>query len=189
LLAEANFVKRGDRLYGPDGKPFEFKFLYPPVSDVSRRLVPIVHDELAKAGILVTPDPQDWTVLLNRVNDRQFDAVGMGWSGTAPNYDTYQIFHSSQMAGTGDDFVQFKNKECDDTMVEARQTLDHDKRTELWHRVDRILHEQEPYTFLYWEDDLTLADKRIHGVTPTRLGLMYQVQEWYVPKALQKYTQ
>ncbi|HUB24427.1 MAG TPA: ABC transporter substrate-binding protein [Tepidisphaeraceae bacterium] len=189
LLAEANFVKRGGILYGPDGKPFEFKFLYTPVSDVGRRLVPIVHDALAEAGILVIPDPQDWTVLLDRINDRQFDCVAMGWSGAVPNDDPYQIFHSSQMAGAGDDFIQLNNKELDDTIVQARQTLDHDQRTELWHKVDRIIHEQEPYTFLYAEDQLSLIDNRIHGVEPTRLGLMYQIQDWYVPKALQKYTQ
>jgi len=189
LLAEANFVKRNGTLYGPDGKPFVIKFSYAPVSDVARRLVPIVHDSLAKAGILVTPDPLDWTVLLDHVNNRQFEAVAMGWSGTVPNEDPYQIFHSSQMAGVGDDFIQFDNKDVDDAIVQARETLDHDKRTELWHKLDRLLHEQEPYTFLYAEDQFSLIDNRIHGVKPTRVGLMYQIQEWYVPKALQKYTQ
>jgi peptide/nickel transport system substrate-binding protein len=189
LLAEANFVKRNGTLYAPDGKPFVIKFSYPPVSDVARRIVPIVHDSLAEAGILVVPDPLDWTVLLDHINNRQYEAVAMGWSGTVPNNDPYQIFHSSQMAGVGDDFIQFANKDVDDTIVQARETLDHDKRTELWHKLDRLLHEQEPYTFLYAEQQLSLIDKRIHGVKPTRVGLMYQIQEWYVPKALQKYTQ
>ena len=189
LLADAGFVKHGDRLFGPDGKPFEIKFLYTPVSDIGRRLVPIVQDALAKAGILVIPDPQEWTVMFNHINERQFDVVAMGFSGQAPSEDPYQIFHSSQMAGAGDDFVQFKDQEVDDAIVQARETLDHDKRTELWHKVDRLIHEQEPYTFLYADNELSLVDNRIHGVEPTRLGLLFRIQEWYVPKALQKYTQ
>jgi len=143
----------------------------------------------AKAGILVIPDPQEWTVMFNHINERQFDVVAMGFSGQAPSEDPYQIFHSSQMAGAGDDFVQFKDQEVDDAIVQARETLDHDKRTELWHKVDRLIHEQEPYTFLYADNELSLVDNRIHGVEPTRLGLLFRIQEWYVPKALQKYTQ
>lgn len=188
LLAQAGCVKHGDLLYDPYGKPFAFKLMYAAESDVGRRVAPMVHDFLAQAGILCTADPTEWTSLLKRIDDRQYDAVAMGESGAVPNNDPYQLFHSSQMAGTGDDFIQFADPDVDDLIVQARQVLDRGRRTELWHKFDRIMHEQEPETFMYDEKELSLIDKRVHGVEPLPLGLLWRIQEWYVPKALQKYS-
>jgi peptide/nickel transport system substrate-binding protein len=112
----------------------------------------------------------------------------MGWGG-AVHDDPYQVFHSSQMAGTGDDFVQYKSQEADDAIQAARSVVDHDKDMPLWHKVCDILHQDQPYTFLYSEKELTFMDSRIHGAKPTAKNGINTPDEWYVPKLLQKYSQ
>lgn len=185
LLADAGYVRQGDHVVGPDGKPLQFELMYNTNSEPGKRMAAFVKDTYAKAGVLVTPKPTEWSVLLQRVTDRDFEAVLLGWSGDIEN-DPYQIFDSSQMAGTGDDFVQYDNPECDKAIEAARSEVDENVRMPLWHKVHQILHQDQPYTFLFISKDLEFLSGRIHGVEVTKLGLNSNL-EWYVPAALQKY--
>ncbi|MGA2232513.1 MAG: ABC transporter substrate-binding protein [Tepidisphaeraceae bacterium] len=186
LLADAGFVKKGDILYGPDGKPFEFKLTYAVVRDMYARIVPLIHDSCAQVGINVIPDPQEWSVLLQRKDDRNFDAIMAGWGGDAPNEDLYQIFDSHFISGTGDDDVQYQNKELDALIEKARVTRDVKERNDLWKKTSDIIFDDQPYTFLFNDQELSVVDKRIKGLVPTKVGLN-SIAEWYVPLKDQKY--
>lgn len=187
LLADAGFVKRDGVLYCPDGKPFSFKLIYPTVSENRRRCLPMIHDSFASAGIDMQPDPQEWANFLKKINDRDYEAAFSGW-GSVIDDDLYQIFDSAFIAGTGDDYIQFKDPEVDKAIETARITPDHDKRTALWRKCDDLLYDDQPYSFLYTTMEMDFVDSRFKGVEATRIGLN-PFQEWYTPKALQKYTQ
>jgi len=71
-------------------------------------------------------------------------------------------------------------------------TLDDAQRAEKWHECDRILHDDQPYTFLINQKLIRLFDKRIQNVhtAPTGLNLVQywaMPVPWYVPMAQQKY--
>ncbi|MGA3067369.1 MAG: ABC transporter substrate-binding protein [Tepidisphaeraceae bacterium] len=185
LLAEAGYVYKGDRVYGPDGQPLKIKLMYPNEGYVLKRCIPLIQDAFARAGVEVDPDPQEWTVFLQRTQNRQFEAAVAGWGGVIDN-DLYQIFDSHFSEGAGDDFTQYVNKDLDAAIEQARITADETKRNELWHKCAQIIHQDQPYTFLFIDREMTIMDSRIHGVEPTKVGLN-SPQEWYVPKALQKY--
>ena len=186
LLDEAGFTKRGDQLVSPDGMPFTFKLTYPSKSADARRMVSFIRDACVPAGILVQPDPAEWSIMLKRIDDRNYDAITLGWTGGI-EFDAYQIFDSSQIAGTGDDFVQYKNPACDAAIEQARATVDEAKRMPLWHQVQKILHEDQPYTFLVVSHELAFVVDRLHNVEPTKTGLNPPL-EWFVPVGQQKYT-
>jgi peptide/nickel transport system substrate-binding protein len=185
LLNDAGFHRQGDVMVGPDGKPLQFKIMYNSSNDARQRIASFLHDAYARAGILATPEPVEWSVMLKRLDERQYDVYLGGWSGTL-EFDAYGIFHSSQAAGTGDNFIQYSDPAVDQVIEQARSTVDESKRMPIWHKVNQILHEDEPYTFLYIEKDLTFLDKRFHGLEVTKEGLNSSA-EWYVPLALQKY--
>jgi peptide/nickel transport system substrate-binding protein len=97
------------------------------------------------------------------------------------------------MADEGDDFMSYDNPELDKANRAARTTVDEAKRMELWHQCERILHEDQPYTFLVVRKALRFFDKRIQNVHESKTGLNF-VQDWvmplpwYVPTGQQKYT-
>jgi peptide/nickel transport system substrate-binding protein len=189
LLKEAGYADRnGDGvLEGPDGKPFKFKVAYNAGSDVRGRMVLLMKDTFAKAGVLVEPEPLEWSVLLQRLQKtRDFDAAVLGWGGVI-EADPYQIFHSSQIEGTGDDYVHYANPELDKVIEQARTTADEQKRTELWHKVHAILHEDQPYTFLVDQEELTFMSSRIKNVQQVSVGLN-SAYEWFVPKGDHKWA-
>jgi peptide/nickel transport system substrate-binding protein len=195
LLAEAGFADRNNDGVIDDAKgvPFRFKLTYPSGNETTEKMVLLIKDNLARAGIVVEPDRVDWPVLVQKLTQSNFDAVTLGWS-SVPESDPYQIFHSSQIAGQGDNRTHYINHELDKVIEKARSTVDEAERMKHWHEVHRILHEDQPYTFLLFRKSLRLFNKRIQNIEPARIGLNFEYLHggmipWYVPKGMQKYTQ
>jgi peptide/nickel transport system substrate-binding protein len=108
----------------------------------------------------------------------------MGWGGDIVE-DDYPIFHSSQIGKGGYNYVGFRNSEADALLEQIRRTIDVGQQDVLCRRLHRILHEQQPYTFLLARPTFRLVDKRFENVKIHKMGLNYF--EWYVPKEKQRY--
>ncbi len=57
----------------------------------------------------------------------------------------------------------------------------------LWHQAEKILVQDQPYTFLFRRNTMAFIDRRIHNLEKTALGLnlMTVPVEIYVPAELQ----
>jgi len=192
-LKEAGFEDRnGDGVIeSPKGEPFKFVLTYSSKSPLTERIALYLKDSYAKAGIVMQPDPVDWPILMKRLNERNYDAITLAWS-TSVESDIFQMFHSSQLADQGDDFMNYRNEELDKVIEKARTSLDRDKRMPLWHRAHQIIHDDQPYTFLVQRRNMGFMDNRIQNVEKSKLGLNYNNRyvlpiPWYVPKGSQKW--
>lgn len=128
--------------------------------------------------------------MLEALNKKDFEAITLGWTSGIET-DIYQMFHSSQAKTDGDNFISYKNPELDKLIEEARSTVDEEKRMPLWQEAERIMYEDQPYTFLLRRQTLAFIDKRIHNLQMTKLGLNRGLLpiENYVPAPQQRYTQ
>ena len=64
----------------------------------------------------------------------------------------------------------------------------------MWQDCDRILSEDQPYTFLLARDETRFIDNRVHNVRRTKAELNVvdtwpNPIPWFVPKGMQKYRQ
>jgi peptide/nickel transport system substrate-binding protein len=185
LLAEAGYKKQGNQLIGPDGAPFEFELYYNSTNTARKQVASFVKDSLAEAGIVAEPKPIEWAVLLDRLKQRKFESVIMGWGGVIEE-DPTQIFHSSSIAGVGDNFVQYSNPKLDAVIDKAKTIVNDAERMPVWHEVHRIIAEDQPYTFLVADHELAGVNKRFKGVEATKTGLNSKT-EWYVPATQRKF--
>ena len=184
LLSEAGWVDTdGDGIRDKDGVPFRFHYMIGNLP-LHQQIVKLVKDKAAGIGIEVIPDPYEWSVFIQRLQNRQFDAVNLAWGGGLES-DPYQIWHSSQIGNRGSNYIGFNVPEADALIEQARQTLDRDKRNALYHKFHRIIHEQQPYTFIYTRPEQRFLDRRFENVILHKLGL--DMHEWYVPMGKQKY--
>jgi len=174
----------GDGIRDKDGAAFEFELLIRAASPEYEAIATVFQEELKRAGIRISIRPLEWATFLESVDGRNFDAVILGWSGPIIEGDPYQVWHSSQ-AEKGSNFVNFRNDEADRIMEQARLEFDQEKRNALYHRFHAILHEEQPYTFLFCTASLQTVDKRFHGVKVYRGGL--DSREWWVPADRQRY--
>ncbi|NOT11159.1 MAG: ABC transporter substrate-binding protein [Methylococcaceae bacterium] len=192
LLRTAGYEDRnGDGvLEDKSGNPFEFKLTYFQANEDTKRMVLLLKDLYARAGVRMIPFPQEWPVMLENIDKKDFDAITLGWTSGIET-DLYQIFHSEQAISKGDNYTTYNNPSLDKLIEEARRTMDESKRMPLWQQAERIIHEDQPYTFLMRRKSLLFVDKRIHNLQMTKLGLNLGSLplENYVPVAQQKYTQ
>jgi len=192
LLRQAGYEDRnGDgMLEDADGNPFEFELVYGQSSEDTGRLVLFLKDMLARAGILLKPKPSEWAVMVDLLDRRDFDAMALGWSGTLES-DLYQIFHSSQIEGSGNNAVNYRNPKLDRLIEEARATVDEKKRMPLWQAAENEIYRDQPYTFLMRRKSLVFIDRRIKNVVKTKIGLNLGDPpiENYVPLKEQRYQQ
>ena len=186
LLKSAGWEDRdGDGILDRDGTPFSFEFLISSSSKFGEQLATILQENLKQVGIRMEIRKLEWAVFIQRIEERNFDACTMGWS-LGWETDPYQLWHSS-MADKGSNFVGFKNEEADGLIEEARKEFDAGKRRKLYHRFHEILHEEQPYTFLFTTEALVAVARRFENVRVYPMGL--HPREWWVPKALQRYAE
>lgn len=186
LLEEAGWVDSdGDGIRDKDGVKFAFEFLIPGGSETGEKIATILKEELDKMGIQMDIRKTEWAVFTTRLNERNFDAVTLAWSMGVES-DPYQIWSSTQ-ADSGSNFIGFKNEEADKLIEQARVEFDREKRKELYRRFAEIVHEEQPYTFLFCRKSTVAVNKRFENVTVYPLGIDFV--EWHVPLPLQMYSE
>ncbi|WP_022852244.1 peptide-binding protein [Limisalsivibrio acetivorans] len=188
LLAEAGWSDSdGDGIIDKDGKPFKFQLMTNQGNSVRIKIAETIQQHWKELGIDVEIRVLEWATFINEYIDNQkFDAVVMGWN-IIHDPDIYDVWHSKNCAPKKLNFVCFQNEEADELIEQGRHELNPEKRKEYYHRFQEILAEEQPYTFLYIPDALVALSKRFKNVEPAPAGIAYNVEEWYIPAAEQKY--
>lgn len=189
LLLEAGFADRdGDGiLEDEEGRPFEFELTFFQDHEDTRRIVLFLRDLYARAGVVMRPRPTEWSVMLEDLRRKDFDAITLAWT-SGVEVDLFQMFHSSQAIDGGDNFISHNDPELDRYIETARAEVDEDRRMALWRQAERALVSEQPYTFLFRRQTLAFIDERIANLENTALGLNLTAVpvEIYVPAAMQR---
>jgi peptide/nickel transport system substrate-binding protein len=175
----------GDGTLDREGTPFAFEFLVSAGSKTGEQIATVLQEDLKAVGIRMTIRKLEWAVFLQRVQEHAFDACTLGWS-LGWESDPYQLWHSSQI-DKGSNFVGFHHAEADGLIEVARREFDAQRRYAFYHRFHRILHEEQPYTFLFTIEALVAVNRRFQNVQVHPMGLA--PREWWVPGELQRYRE
>jgi peptide/nickel transport system substrate-binding protein len=163
LLDEAGWVDHdndGVRDKEIDGRlvPFEFSML---VSQQPHRvkICTLLKENLEQIGVRMNVRPLEATVIQQLTQERKFQAYFGGWgSGTDPD-SSENIWATN----AGRNFVGYSNPEVDRLFVEGRRELDRGKRAEKYGRIQDILQDDQPYTWLYWRNAFYGFSKDLRG--------------------------
>ncbi len=171
-----------------DGKPVPLRFeIISNSGNTDRKNIALIMvDEMRRAGIDASFREVDWSILLDRVKHFSYDAVILGWQFSANDPDLYQLFHSSQAVEGGSNHVVFKNAEADAILVAYRKEFDKQKRIALYRRLQEIILDEAPYTFLFMPKSISAVDRRFQNTIWYPTGGP-NVSEWWVPSVAQKY--
>lgn len=148
-LASAGWKTAGkDGFLVKDGKKLEVTIIYPTQAkeSIEPRLVEY-KNQAAKVGVALQLKAVEWTSFLKLLDDHKFDGVALAWTRDI-DQDLKQIWHSSSIADKGSNFIGYANPEVDKLIDEHRQTLDRTKRMELARRIQKLIYEDQPYSFM-----------------------------------------
>ena len=187
LFKEAGLERGADGLLKKNGVPFEFTILVNQGNTVRIQSAELIQRRLAGVGITMKIRVLEWATLINDfIDKRNFEAVLLGW--TIPNDpDLFDIWHSSKQGPKELNFTSFENKEVDELLVKARHTLDRSERKKYLDRIQEVLAEEQPYTFLFVPYSTVALHRRFKAVEPAPAGIMYNFIRWYVPENQMRY--
>ena len=76
--------------------------------------------------------------------------------------------------------VGYINKNVEQLFKEGGATYDEAVRKQKYGEVQRIIAEDSPYVFLFYQKAWDGENKRIQGIKPTALGIGWNSDDWYI---------
>ncbi|MBI4720641.1 MAG: hypothetical protein HY770_05380 [Chitinivibrionia bacterium] len=153
----------GDGTLDKDGIKFEFEFIIKSGSITGQQYAQVLQEECAKAGIVVQIRMLEGATFFEKVDKGEFDACALAWRLDI-DPDIFDTFHSSQAPPMGLNHGFYSNPEVDKFLEMGRVEFDQKKRAEIYHQVHRLIHEDQPYTFVNTVPEKRPINKRIKNV-------------------------
>jgi peptide/nickel transport system substrate-binding protein len=184
LLEEAGWVDRnGDGVReGPGGARLAFSLL---TGDrpLNRAIVEVIQSQLREVGAEVEIQVLEFQTMLAQHRGRQFDGVLANW--VLDNYQMastpYSLFHSSQAeVERSANRSGVRDPELDRLIEEGAAATDPAVAKDVWRRFTVRLQEQQPFTFMFWLDELAATSDAVTGVAMDQRGEFQSMAEWAV---------
>ncbi len=186
MLTEEGWVDRdGDGWIEKDGQRFEFTLKTNQGNRIREDITVIVQDQLAKVGIKVNPRLIEWTVFSDQTNRKEFEAIVAGWS-VGLKVDLTTIWHSESISDKFN-YVSYSNPQVDQLIEQAKREMDRAKAKLLWDQAQRLIVEDQPYTFLYIPEQVNGIHQRFRDVQMDTRGTFIHPELWWVPAEERKY--
>ncbi len=133
-----------------DGKKMRFEFTIRYNSDNAMRgkIAQMLKEQFKKAGIIVNIQAVEFNTLLTSLDQRDFDAIVMGWAGGSIHPDSKQIWHSKSAENRGSNYVSYSNPEVDRLIEEATSERNPAKHARLNQKIGALIYDDQPYAFL-----------------------------------------
>lgn len=185
LLREAGLEDRdGDGMIDlPDGGPFRIELKIPAGSATNRDMAEMIRTNLAGIGVRVTTRAVDWSTLGQDITSpaRNFDAVLVAWNSEF-RINLRDSYHSSAL-GTPYQLASYSNPRVDVLIDSVARTHTRTDAAPLYAELQRILRDDQPWSYLYYYPDLVLMRDRLRGVHMDVRGALVNVREWWVTDA------
>ncbi|HSJ26010.1 MAG TPA: ABC transporter substrate-binding protein [Longimicrobiales bacterium] len=183
LLEEAGWTPGPDGIRrNAQGQPLSFTMMSS--DDALRRaVVEVVQNQLRRVGADVQVRVTEFQTMLQNHRNRDFDAVFTNWSldnfnmASAP----MSLFHTSQA-----EIEQSPNRssvripQLDAAMERAMLSPSESDQQAAWAEFTRVLQEEQPFTFMFWLNELAAARNWVDGIRMDPRGDLLTIGEWTV---------
>ncbi len=193
LLAEAGWVNRDDDpwLENAAGEELEFTVKYNDGAGVRADVAQVMQAQLGELGVRVLPQAMEMTSLIAMVVDDEqrqavegrspVEAVVLGWTVDF-RLDDIDLFHSDRIDGRWA-WTGTRNPEMDRLILALQRVTDRSQALALWREYQEALVEEQPYTFLFYQDRTTGVRNRMRAVEMDARGEWQNLRSWYLDPA------
>lgn len=177
LLDDAGWKVGAGGIREKNGKKLKLTFTFSSGDKYLEQLSTVVQQSWKEIGVDVTLEGIKFEAILDKLRQDTIQAFTLGWSlGVEP--DAYAIWHTD---GGFNWVIHYSNKEVDKLLEEGRAVLDTKKRAEIYAKMQSILAEEQPYTWIAFNNTLVGFSKRVKGPKPSAAGgTFWNMAEWEV---------
>jgi len=178
-LEELGFGDRdGDGVLERNGKPLEIELV---VNDAQNRVdvVTIVQAQLRAIGVRVNLRVMEFGAYQQRVLASDFDGAFVEWK-VQTRVDLTSMFHSRSRRPRGFNFGAYANPEVDRAIDEALAMSDMEAAKARWNEAQRLIYDDQPYTFIAVPEEITAIDDRFCNVKPDAISFFVNLPAWRI---------
>jgi peptide/nickel transport system substrate-binding protein len=180
MLAEEGFRDtNGDGWIEKGGKRFEFDLVTNYGNQLRSDILVTVQDMLKKIGIKVNVAALEWTIFLEKVKSGDYDAQINSWR-VGGKADLAPIWSCEARIPPGFNRVNYCNPLVDSLNTAATGMLDFEQAKPLFWRIQELIYEDQPYTFLNVLDARDVVHRRFRDVKPDAISMYHYLQDWWV---------
>jgi peptide/nickel transport system substrate-binding protein len=187
LLAAAGWSDAdADGVLDKAGQPFRFELVTNLGNQLREDTLVMIQDDLKRIGIVVVPQVREWSVFLDEIKAKRFQAFHMAWQVDFI-VNPYDTFHSGSIEGKYN-MGSYSSPRVDELIDEGLLKRTQAEAMPIWHEFQEILHRDQPYTILFELRYSVGASRRIRGMKIDARGTFVNVEEWWIAPKDRKYA-
>lgn len=182
LLAEAGWADNdGDSYLDRGGRKFSFELATNGDNQIRADTAVLIQDQLRRVGVDAQVSLLEFNSLWTRHQNHGVDAIISAW-GIDTSLDLKYAFHTDSIED-GKNYGCYSNTEVDELITLAKRQAQPEAAAPLLHRIQEILHDEQPYTFLWEPMRLYGVSKQLKNVQPNSLSAYFNLEEWWLAPA------
>jgi peptide/nickel transport system substrate-binding protein len=166
----------GDGVLDRDGQRFAFELMINAGNTLRRDIMVVIQEQLRQIGVEVGTRVMEFSALMAQLQGHDFDAIIFG-IGMDTSLNTYHFFHSRAI-DDGFNWGGYSNPAVDRVIEEIEDQVDQLEAKPLYYRLQELLHEDLPYTFLYEQQRIGCANEALQDVDPNSVSTFYNLRRW-----------
>jgi peptide/nickel transport system substrate-binding protein len=164
----------GDGVRDRDGVKLAVRLLV--AADPTRENVAtLLRENLAAVGIELETQILEMMASMRMAQEGDFDILLAGMRGPL-------IVAPAGYLGTGSrgNLGGYSNPALDAIMEEGMKAESREEAIPVWHRFQKMFHEEQPWTMLYYPDIVVGARRDVRGATPNFISPLHGVENWWL---------
>jgi peptide/nickel transport system substrate-binding protein len=162
ILAQQGFVDRNrNRIIDKNGTDFTLNIITNIENPERVSMLEYIAGDLRKLGIRINTRTLDAGTFIATVLKKEFDGFIMGWT-VGEKIDPTLYWHSDSTKGKFN-FVLYRNDVVDSLIEQGVAMLNRKEAKEIWGEFQRIVYDEQPYTFIIVPNTVSAQYKHVRG--------------------------
>jgi peptide/nickel transport system substrate-binding protein len=178
-LMEGRGWRKSDGFWMKDGKRLAFTIMTHSANELRVRACTRLQADWKEFGADVKIETPEFNQMIERLRKHDVEAWYGVWN-VATKVDEKGTWHSESRGYDASNYGNYVNRRVDEIIDKARIMTDLEASKPLWAELQRIVHEEQPYTFIAEPVLLNAVAKRIRNVKSAAATTYYNVEEWWL---------
>ncbi len=178
LRAEGWVDTDGNGVLDKGGTEFSFVIKIASGNQLREVIAAVVQQRLRDVKIDARIEQVERGTFWNDLMERKYDAWIAGFR--LPLQMELDAWWNSDLKRAPFNLVGFRNPRVDEILRTAKTVSRETDAAPLWKEFQRIVQDEQPYTFLFWINDLVGVNKRVKGQNIGILGTTHKAWQWAI---------